>query len=271
MAPKMLGIGEGLWNIISRCHKYFQHLWKCFNISFRYKTNVRNRKRKQEKEKAYLALPGSPAGLALLAQPTRGKVVFNLVPTGSQRTQPTAPPPASPCRALRQPNPAPGDASKPLSPLPHSLLSLPSSVPLPAAHPSALVVAARCHRGHRPPLASLTRPEEPQHRPRPLRRLTPRRRPCFIVIAVIFNLGHPSPSPSIRCTPAALEPTDPPNGLTVSPRVVFPFSPGLFRPLGHSPVLAENSTPPAMSPPSLQPVRLETEHGTVLLASSGAR
>ena len=23
MAPKMLGIGEGLWNIISRCHKYF--------------------------------------------------------------------------------------------------------------------------------------------------------------------------------------------------------------------------------------------------------
>ena len=48
MAPKMLGIGEGLWNIISRCHKYFQHLWKCFNISFRFKTNVKNRKRKQE-------------------------------------------------------------------------------------------------------------------------------------------------------------------------------------------------------------------------------
>ena len=59
MAPKMLGIGEGLWNIISRCHKYFQHLWKCFNISFGYKTNVKNRKRKQEIRKhlpdAYLA------------------------------------------------------------------------------------------------------------------------------------------------------------------------------------------------------------------------
>ena len=130
MAPKMLGIGEGLWNIISRCHKYFQHLWKCFNISFRYKTNVRNRKRKQEKEKAYLVLATSPAGLALLAQPTRGKVVFNLVPTGSQRTQPTAPPPASPCRAPRQPNPAPGDASKPLSPLPLSQLTLPSPLSL---------------------------------------------------------------------------------------------------------------------------------------------
>ena len=64
MAPKMLGIGEGLWNIISRCHKYFQHLWKCFNISFGYKTNVRNRKRKQEKEKAYLALPAAQLGKA---------------------------------------------------------------------------------------------------------------------------------------------------------------------------------------------------------------
>ena len=51
MAPKMLGIGEGLWNIISRCHKYFQHLWKCFNISFRYKKmseiEKENRKRKR--------------------------------------------------------------------------------------------------------------------------------------------------------------------------------------------------------------------------------
>ena len=56
MAPKMLGIGEGLWNIISRCHKYFQHLWKCFNISFGFKTNVRNRKRKQEIRKH---LPGA--------------------------------------------------------------------------------------------------------------------------------------------------------------------------------------------------------------------
>ena len=54
------------------------------------------------------------------------------------------------------------------------------------------------------------------------------RRPCFIVIAVVFNLGHPSPSPSICCTPAALEPTDPPNGLTVSPRVISPFSPSRF-------------------------------------------
>ena len=38
---------------------------------------------------------------------------------------------------------------------------------------------------------------------------------------------------------------------TVSPRVVSPFSPGRFRPLGHSPVLAENSMAPAMSPSSL--------------------
>ena len=97
--------------------------------------------------------PGSPAGLALLAQPTRGKVVFNLVPTGSQRTHPTVPPPASLCRALCQPNPAPGDASKPLSPLPHSLHSLPSSVPLPAAHPSTAVAAAPRLRSHRRRLA----------------------------------------------------------------------------------------------------------------------
>ena len=62
MAPKMLGIGEGLWNIISRCHKYFQHLWKCFNISFRVKTNVRNRKRKQKRERLTWRSPGSPSG-----------------------------------------------------------------------------------------------------------------------------------------------------------------------------------------------------------------
>ena len=57
MAPKMLRIGEGLWNIISRCHKYFQHLWKCFNISFRYKIEDRKEKQKEIRKPLPLAQP----------------------------------------------------------------------------------------------------------------------------------------------------------------------------------------------------------------------
>jgi len=101
MAPKMLGIGEGLWNIISRCHKYFQHLWKCFNISFRYKTNVRNRKRKQEKEKAYLALTWWPNRTGQLG-PTHHRT--SLSSSSPDRRTSASSPRASPVPACLSPS-----------------------------------------------------------------------------------------------------------------------------------------------------------------------
>ena len=123
---------------------------------------------------------------------------------------------------------APRHPLDPLNLSPHSLVLSPSLV-LSSQPPENAVVAptsTTAATGHPSPFRRVQKNRQ-NLLVLPIE-LQDARRPCFIVIAVISNLGNPSPSPSIRCTPAALEPTDPPNGLTVSPRVVLPFSPGLL-------------------------------------------
>ena len=62
------------------------------------------------------------------------------------------------------------------------------------------------------------------------------------------DLPHRPRRHRIRRLQRVPEPANHPCSSAVSPRIVSPFSPGLFRPLGLSPTLAESSTPPAMSP-----------------------
>ena len=81
----------------------------------------------------------------------------------------------------------------------------------------------------------------------------------------------PAPFSVDSATPARPRAHSPSLQLRGEPLTRFPLSPCPTSLSSRRSQRAENPTPPAKSPPSLQPARLETEHGTVLLASSGAR
>ena len=112
----------------------------------------------------------------------------------------------------------------PLAPLSHSLPTPSPFSALPLSRPSALIAAARCCRDHSHCLAMPMRPEAPPRPPRPLHQATRSWTRCNAATVAFSTTGRRGSSPSIRPRQDILEPTNPPNGLAVSP-VVFPLSP----------------------------------------------
>ena len=166
-----------------------------------------------------------------------------------------------PTRAHRRAATAPACLSSPSTPgrperrhaLPRTALTpspSPSSSPpaLSLSHPRTTAAAVR-HRSHlRPPLAPPTSSEAPPRPPLPPHRSTAPRKPCIAATSPFPSSGSDHRRRRIRRLQRVPEPANHPCSSAVSPRIVSPFSPGLSRPLGPSPTLAESSTPPAMSP-----------------------
>ena len=122
------------------------------------------------------------------------------------------------------------------------------SLALSLTRPNTTVAAVRHSSRFRPPLAPPTSSEAPPQPPLPPHRSTGLRKPCIAATSPFPSSGSDHHRRRIRRLQRVSEPASTPTATAVSPRVVSPFSPGLFRPLGLSPTLAESSTPPAMSP-----------------------
>ena len=125
-----------------------------------------------------------------------------------------------------------------------SLLSL----ALPLSRPNTTVAAVRHSNRLRPPLAPPTSSEASPRPPLPPHRSPGLRKPCIAATSPFPSSGSDHHRRRIRRLQRVSEPASTPTATAVSPRVVSPFSPGLFQPLGLSPTLAESSTPPAKSP-----------------------
>ena len=125
-----------------------------------------------------------------------------------------------------------------------SLLSLALSL----TQPNTTVADVRHSSRLRPPLAPPTSSEAPPRPPLPPHRSTAPRKSCIAATSPFPSSGSDHRRRRIRRLQRVPEPANHPCSSAVSPRIVSPFSPGLFRPLGPSPTLAESSTPPAMSP-----------------------
>ena len=132
--------------------------------------------------------------------------------------------------------------------LSHSPSVPPSSPSLPLSRPDTIIAAVRHSSRPRPPLAPPTSSGAPPRLPLPPHRSTGLRKPCIAATSSFPSSGSDHHRRRIRRLQRVSEPASTPTATAVSPRVVSPFSPGLFRPLGLSPTLAESSTPPAMSP-----------------------
>ena len=146
-------------------------------------------------------------------------------------------------------------ASMPLddaTPPPYSLSLFPGSsllsLALSLTRPNTTVAAVRHSSRLRPPLAPPTSSEAPPRPPLPPHRSTGPRKPCIAATSPFPSSGSDHRRRRIRRLQRVPEPANHPCSSAVSPRIVSPFSPGLSRPLGPSPTLAESSTPPAMSP-----------------------
>ena len=133
-------------------------------------------------------------------------------------------PSATSCFHLGAPGllPAPRRRPKTLSPLPHSLLSLPSPGSLPRAHPRATVAAARRCRAQSHCPASPSCLKEPPRRPTPPRRDTRVRKPCFIPNAAVFFRGIRRSPSSLHRLQAFPEPDEHFNRRAVSLRSFSP-------------------------------------------------
>ena len=151
--------------------------------------------------------------------------------------------------------------------LPRFFLSSPS---LSLSQPNTTIAAVRHSSRHRPPLAPPTSSGAPPRPPLPPHRSTGLRKPCIAAYVAVPLLGHRRSSPSIRCTPAAPEPTKPPYSSAVSLRAEPLSLPSRLRALGHSSAAAELRPPLTSSPPSLQPLELVSERVTALRKPPGA-
>ena len=117
---------------------------------------------------------------------------------------------------------------------------IPSSGSLPLSSPSAAVAAA-CHsRARRAPLASLTRPGEPQGRLHHLRRATRRLPPCIAGYLAFFLLGRRRSRPPARRLQSLPRAADLLFDFAVSPSVVPLYFPCRFLPLASFTVAAES-------------------------------
>ena len=132
--------------------------------------------------------------------------------------------------------------------LSHSPAVPPSSPLLPLSRPNTTIAAVRHSSRHRPPLAPPLSSGAPPQLPLPPHRSTGPRKPCIAATSPFPSSGSDHRRRRIRRLQRVPEPANHPCSSAVSPRIVSPFSPGLSRPLGPSPTLAESSTPPAMSP-----------------------
>ena len=125
-----------------------------------------------------------------------------------------------------------------------SLLSLALSL----TRPNTTVAAVRHSSRLRPPLAPPTSSGAPPRLPLPPHRSTSPRKPCIAATSPFPSSGSDHRRRRIRRLRRVPEPASTPTATAVSPRSVFPFFPGLSRPLGPSSTSTESSTPPAMSP-----------------------
>ena len=184
--------------------------------------------------------------------PPPSSVVF--VPTEGgecgRRARATAPRHLSPCLPALPSSPRCPWTTPRLPPaLSHSPSALPSSPSLPHSRPNTTVAAVRLSRCLRPPLAPPTSSGAPPRLPLPPHRSTAPRKPCIAATSPFPSSGSDHRRRRIRRLQRVPEPANHPCSSAVSPRIVSPFFPGLSRPLGPSPTLAESSTPPTMSPP----------------------
>ena len=141
------------------------------------------------------------------------------------------------------------DALDDATPLPLLSLTLPRfSLALSRSRPKHTVAAVRLSHRLRPPLAPPSSSEAPPQLPLPPHRSTSPRKPCIAATSPFPSSGSDRRRRRIHRHQRVPEPANHPCSSAVSPRIVSPFSPGLSRPLGPSPTLAESSTPPAMSP-----------------------
>ena len=158
-------------------------------------------------------------------------------------------------RAAARPPPAcrrpPGRVDDVRSPSRSPLLSLTLprfSLALSRSRPKHTVAAVRRSHCLRPPLAPPSSSEAPPQLPLPPHRSTGPRKPCIAATSPFPSSDSDHRRRQIRRLRRVPEPASTPTATAVSPRSVSPFFPGLSRPLGPSPTLAESSTPPAMSP-----------------------
>ena len=119
--------------------------------------------------------------------------------------------------------PAPRRRPKTLSPLPHSLLSLPSPGSLSRAARAELVADARRCRTQSLPLDLSACPVARLPRPHPLRRVKRPRTPCIAVIEPSSSRTATGCRMPIRRLRRVPEPAEPLSGLPVSYRI-SPFS-----------------------------------------------
>ena len=181
-------------------------------------------------------------------------------------------PSATSCFLLGAPGllPAPRRRPKTLSPLPHSLLSLPSPGSLSRAARAELIAAARRCRTQSLPLDLSACPVARLPRPHPLRRVKRPRTPCIAVIEPSSSRTAAGCRLSIRRLRRLPETTELLIDLAVSLRAEPLSFPSRLRALGHSSVAAELRPPLTSSPPSLQPLELVSERVTALRKPPGA-
>ena len=91
-----------------------------------------------------------------------------------------------------------GDAQRPLSPPPHPLLSLPSSISLAHSHPITTIATTHRCRTQSLPLDPSACPVARLPRPQPPRQAKRRRMPPNALTAIFFNLGPPRSSATVR-------------------------------------------------------------------------
>ena len=215
------------------------------------------RKRKINKRRSLPGLlPVQPSQLAGPASsrpsPPPSSVVFVPTEGGECGRRVRAPPRHATSLPACLPSPPRLDALDDATPPPCSLSLSPGSpllsLALSLTRPNTTVAAVRHSSRLRPPLAPPTSPEAPPRPPLPPHRSTAPRKPCIAATSPFPSSGSDHHRRRIRRLQRVSEPASTPTATAVSPRVVSPFSPGLFRPLGPSPTLAESSTPPAMSP-----------------------
>ena len=187
--------------------------------------------------------PAQPTSLLCRLRPDRGRGVW------PARARATAPRHLSPCLpALPSSLDAPDDATPPPCSLSLALVSSLLSLALSLTRPNTTLSAVRHSSRLRPPLAPPTSSEAPPRLPLPPHRSTGPRKPCIAATSPFPSSGSDRRRRRIHRHQRVPEPANHPCSSAVSPRIVSPFSPGLSRPLGPSPTLAESSTPPAMSP-----------------------
>ena len=184
-----------------------------------------------------------PVSLLCRLRPDRGRGVW------PARARATAPRHLLACLpALPSSLDAPDDATPPPCSLSLSLGSSLLSLALSLTRPNTTLAAVPHSSRHRPPLAPPTSSGAPPRLPRPPHRFTAPRKPCIAATSPFPSSGSDRRRRRIHRHQRVPEPANHPCSSAVSPRIISPFSPGLSRPLGPSPTLAESSTPPAMSP-----------------------